>query len=435
MKPPAADRAAGRLVRALRPLALAAVPLFSGATLAYTPSDILAATPASERTLRQAAAVTSTASALASDSAGTDATLRMAPELSYGADVEDPATLAPALDLSLELGWRYDRAAVLSDHADLIYAQERLRHWRRVDALDALRLLSRSLRAELAVQRAQLDLARAHDAADAPAARRAQAVLTARRHTLEALRADAAALGFDGEARLEPTAFVLPPAPAVSPQHERLALSVAAARQQRRADTTFAMLRDVSLDATYESRTDRYQVTGRLSLDRGRPGASLAAEVGSQEDDQWSLRLSADVRIDGAMAEARARADERVRRAEAELAAADGEYARQLDEARTAVEDARAMLDAELASWRAEAERAGRSGAATGPSVSACRSLLARENAVYGAWSDVVSATFDYLEAVDGVWAVAAFPAATQEGSPGGAGRWPSRPSACAGPA
>jgi len=159
-------------------------------------------------------------------------------------------------------------------------------------------------------------------------------------------------------------------------------------------------LRDVSLDATYESSTYGYQVGASLVLDRGRPGAALNGQIGSQEDDQWSIALSARIRLDGTDERARADAEERVRRAREALAALDRDDPGDTRRARVAVDDANALLDAELAAWREAAARG-----ATSPRT--CRALLARENAVYGAWLGVVGAVDDYLERVDGSWAVA----------------------------
>ncbi|MEJ2290011.1 MAG: hypothetical protein P8Y02_15530, partial [Deinococcales bacterium] len=92
--------------------------------------------------------------------------------------------------------------------------------------------------------------------------------------------------------------------------------------------------------------------------------------------------------------------------------------------ARTAVDDAYALLDAELAAWRDAA-------ATPATSPSACRALRARENAVYGAWLDVIGATFDYLEKVDGSWRGAALTETAPTAAPGRT--WPVRPGTCAG--
>lgn len=408
--------------RVLAPLALVVAPLWSAPALAFTPADVVAATPESERTLRQAAEVTAAERALGAAAAGSRASLRAAPALTLGADVEDPAALSTSLDLGMELGWRYDRSRVLRGRAALLYARERLRHWRRADVRDALRLLGKALRAEVALARAELDLARARRApAAAASTRRAAALVAARRHALDRLRADADALGFVGEASLEPFAFALPAPPEEPGARQRLVLALEAAHLERDAATTFDVLRDVSLEATYESKRDRFQLSASLSLDRGRPAATLRGEVGNQEDDQWSLRLSADVRLDAAAEDARAAADERVRRAGAALDALERGYPRSLREARTTVADARAALTAELAAWRQE-----RAATPTGrpTTASACRSLLARENAVYAAWLDVVSATYGYLEAMDGAWAGAALGRGTaaQALGPGPAG-------------
>lgn len=472
--------------RLLAPLALVVSPLSAAVATDLTPAEIVAAAPESERSLRQSAALAAAQRSLDATASGARAVLDVAPEVTYGADIEDPAGLAPSLDLGLELGWRYDAAALRRDRADVLYQRERLRHWRRADARDALRLLGATLRAEVALQRAELDLARARRLADGVGARRAQALLDARRHALQRLRADAADLGFAGEARLEPAAFPLPPAPPAPPARARLALVAEAARLERDRAATFEVVRDVTFDAVYESRTDRFQLSASLSLDRGRPAASLGGEIGGQQDDQWRLGLSADIRVDSAAADARAAAEERVRRAEAEAAELEADYPRQLREARTGVEDARAALAAELAAWREERGRrrqenapgapragsaaggadaggtaagGGRAGATLGrptpagrPSPSACRALLARENAVYGAWLDLVSAVYDYLEVVDGGWAVespgmapveapgvagAGNAAAAAGADPtaivdGLAGAWPARPSTCA---
>ncbi|HKI57380.1 MAG TPA: hypothetical protein VKB31_09535 [Trueperaceae bacterium] len=454
--------------RVLAPLALIVAPLWGGAALAFTPADIVAELPESERSLRQAAAVAAAGRGLGLADAGTHASLRVAPAVEYGADIEDPAALAASLDLGLELGWRQDRARALAARAELLRARERWRHWRRADVRDGLRLLGKTLRAEVALERAELDLGRASQAAardaaatarnatptagnatpaardaaaaagdatpaaSATAVRRAQALVAARRHALASLRADAAALGLQGLARLEAAGFALPAAPSDPPGRARLALALDAARLGREAAAS-EVLRDLSLAVTYESKSDRFQLSASLGLDRGRPEAVVAAELGSQQDDQWSVRLGADIRLDAGAADAQAAADERVRRAEVELAALESGYARRLHEARTAVEDAVDTFDAEVATWREEVAAVPAAGAMSAPD---CRSLLARENAVYGAWLDVVGATYDYLEAVDGAWAVAPVPGAAGGGGPvsgvAGGDPWPSRPSACA---
>ncbi|MEJ2291338.1 MAG: hypothetical protein P8Y05_06440 [Deinococcales bacterium] len=363
----------------------------ASAALAFTPEDVLARTPESERTLRQAAAVTAAERALAASRAGTDVGLALKPELSYGADVEDPAAFGAALDLELDLAWRHDRAAVLADTIDLLYARERLRHWRRSDVRDALRLHARVLRAEVALRRAELDLERARGAGAA----RTEAVVEARRHALDALRAEAAQLGFTGRARFEPLRFTLPELGATPARRRRLQLELERAALMRDA-LPYDVLRDVSLDATYESSTYGYQLGASLSLDRGRPGAALNGQLGSQQDDQWSVSLSARILLDGADERARADADERVRRARAALDALDRESPDDARRARLAVEDATALLEVELNAWRAAADSA--------PSRSACRALLARENAVYGAWLGVVGAVYEVLEQLDGAW-------------------------------
>lgn len=414
--------------------ACVAACLWAPAVLAFAPADALAATPDSERTLRRAAAVDAAERALRLRRAGTDVTVSARPALSYGADVEDPAALGARADVELDLAWRYDRAAVLAERVDLLLARERLRHDRRRDVLDALRLHAKVLRAELAVRRAELDLAKARrdgrargappDAAhqistpQTPALRRAEALVDARRHALDALRAQAARLGFTGAARLVPLGFALPQPGAAPPRRERLLLALERAAAERDA-VPFDVLRDVTLSATYESRSLGYQVSTSLSLDRGRPAADLNTQLGAQQDDQWSIALSARLRLDGGAEATREAAEERVRRAQAALDALDATYPDDVARARTAVDDASALLEAELAAWRDAA-------AAPAASASACRALLARENAVYGAWMGVIGATYDYLEQADGTWRAASSPS----GAPGAA--WPERPSDCA---
>lgn len=436
--------------RLLAPLALVVSPLFGTAAAAFTPSDVVAAAPESERSLRQSAAVAAAERSLDATEAGTRAALDLTPTVAYGADVEDPAAVTPSFDVGLELGWRHDAAALRRDRADLLHQRERLRHWRRADVRAGLRLLGETLRAEVALERARLDLARARrPGGAAPAVHRAEALVHARLHALQRLRGDAAAIGFRGAPRLDPVAFALPDAPARPPGAERLALALEAARIERDRATTFDVVRDLTLDAVYESRSDRFQLSASLSLDRGRPMASLGGELGGQEDDQWYLRISADVRFDSAAAAGRTDAAERVRRVEAELAALEEAYPRRLREARSGVADARAALTAELAAWREEV--APQPAGAAQPD-SECRALLARENAVYGAWLDQVSAVYAYLEVVDGAWAagpprpplapraprIAA--AAGTDSSPvagpgtgdGAGAAWPTRPSGCA---
>ena len=171
--------------RLLAPLALLVAPYLGDSAPAFTPAEVVAAAPESERSLRQAAAVTAAERGLDASAAGTRAALGVSPAVTYGVDVEDPAALAPSLDLRLELGWRYDAAKLLQDRADLLYQRARLRHWRRSDVLHALRLLGATLRAELALERAQLDLASAGQPggqapADPAGLQRAEALASAR---------------------------------------------------------------------------------------------------------------------------------------------------------------------------------------------------------------------------------------------------------------
>ena len=429
--------------------------------LAFAPADVLTSTPDSERSLRQAAAVADAERALGVSRAGTDVTFTARPALSYGADVEDPAALGARADLELDLAWRYDNAAILADRADLLLARERLRHARRSDVLAALRLQAKALRAEVAVQRAELDLARerlhattraapsnatrSNATRSSPSLLRTEALVDGRRHALQALRTQAARLGFAGAAQFVPLRFAMPPPAATAPQRERLRLELERATAERDR-VPFDVLRDVTLSATYESSSVGYQVSTSLSLDRGRPAADLNGQLGPQADDQWSIELRARLRLDGGADSARSSAVERVRRARAALDALDASFAADVARARTAVDDASALLEAELAAWRDTA-------ATPATSPSACRALLARENAVYGAWLDVIGATYDYLESVDGSWgaaasapdtksAASATPAATPTSAPTSARTpaptpapglaWPVRPSTCA---
>ncbi len=450
---PCGGPARGRAVPWRPVAAVLAACLWAPAVLAFAPADVLTSTPDSERSLRQVAAVDAAERALGVSRAGTDFTLTARPALSYGADVEDPAALGARADLELDLAWRYDNAAVLTDRADLLLARERLRHARRRDVLDALRLHARVLRAELAVQRAELDVARERRRATTrsttpstmrairsrPSLLRSEAVVDGRRHALRALRTQAGRLGFTGAARFVPLRFALPDPGAEAPQRQRLLLELERATAERDR-VPFDVLRDVTLSATYESSSVGYQVSTSLSLDRGRPAADLNGQLGPQADDQWSIELSARLRLDGGTEANRSVAEERVRRARAALDALDGSYRDDVARARTAVRDAWALLDAELAAWRDAA-------AAPAASPSACRARLARENAVYGAWLDVIGATYDYLERMDGSWGTAASapdtnsaasgptpataPTPTRMPAPGAA--WPARPSTCAG--
>ncbi len=421
---PAGRVPAGRGTAGKGAVAALAVFLWAPAALAFAPADALVATPDGERTVRQAAAVDAAERALGASRAGTDVTLTARPVLSYGADVEDPAAIGATADVELDLAWRHDPAAILADRAGLLRARERLRHDRRNDVLATLRLHGKVLAAEVALHRAELDLARTRRSAasptPSPALRRAQVLVEARRHALEALQAQAARLGFQGAARFVPLRFALPGPGTRAPQRERLQLELQRAIV-RRDSVPFDVVRDVTLVATYESSSYDYQVSASLSLDRGRPAADLDGQLGAQEDDQWSVALSARLRLDGSTEDVQAAADEGVRRAGAALDALDAGYPDDVGRARTAVDDAAALLDAELGAWR--------DAGATGASPSACRALLARENAVYRAWLDVVTATYDYLELVDGDWLAEGTWRTTGEAT---ARAWPVRPSACA---
>ncbi len=423
--------------RSLRRAALAAAlwAATGASALAFGPGDVLEGTPESERTLRQAAAVARAERALDASRAGTTARLGARPELAYGADVEDPAAFGATLDVDLELGWRSDQAAVLDDAADLLAERAELRHARRRDVLDALRLHGAALVAEVALARAELTLTGSPDGSLEQA--RDRALVERRRHRLDELEADTRALGFDGEARFEVLAFALPEAAAEPPEAARLRLELEAARHRRDA-LVFEVVRDVTLDASYESRTDGYQLGARLGLDRGRPEAALAGELGPQQDDQWRIALSARIVVDGADAARRADADERVRRAQAALDDALASYPERLRRARSALDDARELLAIELMAWRRAAELArAAADAGDGALRRACQALLSRENAAVRAWLELVSATFDVLETLDGTWQAASPSARPAEGATSGPGALPPafappvRPAAC----
>lgn len=379
---------------------LAAACLATPPALAFDPADIVARTPESERTLRQVAAEAAARQALEDAEAGTQVVLSVEPELAYGADIEDPARFGAAASVRLELGWQSDPDAEAATAIDLLDARERLRHWRRVEVRDALRLHAKLLRAELALRRAELDRLRAGPAAaGSPTGARAGAVVAARRHALDAMRVDAARLGFTDAPRFAPVRFVLPEPPATSLTRRRLVLELERARLRLDA-LPFDQLRQLALDATYESRSYGYQIGAALSFERGRPTAGLNGQLGPQEDDQWSIALSARLRLDDGDEADRHAAEERLRRAQAALAEYDARRPEELRRSRQAVADAWALLEAELAAWRAD-------GAGADPATAAaCRERIARENAVYGAWLEVVSAAFERLEVVDGSWVV-----------------------------
>ncbi len=392
-----AAHAAATLAAAQAPGAAAAGAPPSAPVCADTvAADLAAAVHAVSATtyLRETDVLTRSAD-LAAALGGVSANLGLRPSVGLGdgvdfADEVDPLDLI-GFQVDAAVGYRYDELAALRAEASLHTARTRLAAQRRADVVEALVSSSRLRVAQRAEAAAEAELAllltslataeataaaRAADpdyapppGADLPGAepelgplylrearlrvRQARLALEDARVAVAALRDSLAELGVhaaggQAEAALGCRLAALPePGPADGDAHASartglaLALRVAEAQLVR---ARFAPLRDLSLEAYYQEGGNR--LTGTAGLDLGRPELGLALRWRPTGKDAWSVRLSADIRLDESMGAAVRQAEAGVAAAQAELDAFDAGRAARLNASRNALE--RAWLEVEL---------------------------------------------------------------------------------------
>lgn len=324
--------------------------------------------------------------------------LRPSVGLGDGVDLEDevdPLELI-GFQVNAAVGYRYDELAVLRAEAALDTAEGRLAAQRRADVVDALVALSRlrvARRAEAAAESELTlllaSLTTAEATAEATAAertadpdhdsplgtpaqpgaepelgplylrearlrvRQARLALDDARAAASTLRAVLVELVVDAgdeqaDAALGCRLAALPvPAPASAGTRASagsglmLALRVAQAQLAR---ARFAPLRDLSLQAYYQEGGNR--LTGTVGLDLGRPELELGLRWRPTGKDAWSVRLSADIRLDESMGAAVRQAEAGVAAAQAALDAFEAGRPARLDASASALE--RAWLEVEL---------------------------------------------------------------------------------------
>lgn len=297
--------------------------------------------------------------------AGLGASIGLRPSLGVGDDLDLEQEL-DALDLvgyqlDATIGYRYDEVAIVKARVAVLAAEARLEAQGVADVLEAMLGFSRLRVAERALEVALVDLdvaAAALERAEQTAAERAadpehaplpgrpaaartgpppflrEARLQLRRAELgaqdarasvDALSAALAALGVGvptaqgGACGAAPLA---PPAPASGNDRARAALveGLALARAQL-ARAGWGPVRDLRLQAQYQEGGGR--ATLGVGVAAGRPEADLALRLRPTGKDGWSVRLSANLRLDESTLSAISRAERAVAAAEAELAAHD----------------------------------------------------------------------------------------------------------------
>lgn len=341
------------------------------------------------------------------------------PGIAFGADVEDSAELVPSLAVGMDLEWQYDDVGILAKRIVLHKAETGLRDARRIEIEEALELLAAHLRAELALGAAERALeenrARWEQAreADAPSVyaeigvRAAQLDLREERAKVSALERAAADAGLAGPpqavlARFE-TAEV---AAERTPQHALLRLELERAHAQWARGQAFGPLRRVDLAARYESRTHRYQLDARVGVDGGRPQAALGAEYRPQQDDQWSVGVSARFAWDETSMAREAAVLQAVEAARDALDAYAIGFGADLADAARTVGSAEERVRLAAATWRARRDEA-LALAAEGRDATRTEARATRDlDRVYLEWHRYVNAVARFLDLTGGEWRI-----------------------------
>lgn len=323
---------------------------------------------------------------LALATGGISAAIGLRPSLGVG-DTLDPEEGLDALDLigyqfDASVGYRYDEVAIVRARAALLTAESRLEAQGVADVLEALLTLSRLRVAERALEAAAADLteaAAALDRAEQTAAERAadpdfaplvpteevdtgpapflrEARLQLRRAELSLQDAEAAvaALGvvlssLGVAAPTDPAADcgVAPlaePDRAGATDRARSALEEALALARAQLDRAlWGPVRDVRLQAQFQEGGAR--ATASLGVATGRPEADLALRWRPTGKDGWSVRLSANLRLDDGTLAAIERAERAVLAAEADLIGYGPVRTERLNASRRAVERAWAEIE------------------------------------------------------------------------------------------
>lgn len=391
-----------------------------GCVLAFGPSDALLRSEGPR--VRQARERVQLAEdTLDTARAGVTASLAALPALSYGADIEDPASFDASVAVGLDVGYTYDSALVLREQIALERARTALRDAYRWEGKQALELYGALLRSRLAHAGARESVANARAARDAAAGGGdafaiAYADLDLRDAELEAahefaklenLARDAAELGLRGEPSFEAALFALPTIDGRNTPGYRIR-DLALARTQALLDRQrlFGVVQSIELAARYESRTDRYQLDTSVGLDLGRPTVGAAVEYRPQQDDQWTVELTARIALDHRTGGALADAERSVAAARRDRADYLEQFAQDAAEELRLAEMARERLQIAVDTWRTRLHEIAALRASGADTRREDRTAVRDLDRVYLAWLRYIEEVDDYLELVGAGWQI-----------------------------
>lgn len=290
-------------------LAAASIAIAIASTAAaYTPADLL-----SISTPNQAQAQTRLQNAKREyqiAATGLYTTVDANPVYTWGFPDTGPTTGSFSLTGTAEVGYRYDSYTLLDRQSSVLQAEDQVARAKRDDVRRALLISAYIMQDELDVQGRQQDLTGYQKQLDLMKSRLAEgsvsqldvdaaqfdvqgATLNLGQAKLNLAndRASARLLGLVGEPTFTPVTFALPKADVQSTfDYRELQLSLRQAHARLAANTTWSVIQNVTVTGGYEGR--QQSVYANLSLDGGRPGASLSTEYNPISPPQWVVQVS-----------------------------------------------------------------------------------------------------------------------------------------------
>jgi signal transduction histidine kinase len=230
---------------------------------------------------------------------------------------------------------------------------------------------------------------------------------TDERARLANLERDAAAMGMPGEPVFEPVLFALPPATAqVTPAYRILELSRIRADALVDRERVFGVVRSVELAGRYESATDRYQLDAVVGLNGGRPSLGAGLEYRPQQDDQWTVGLTARIGFGDQVQSSIGIAERRAVGANAELEAYVAAFPRAAAEELRLAEVARERLEIPREIHRTRTQELAAVQARGADTTRLERNIARDFDRMYLAWLRYVEEVDDYLELVGADWQI-----------------------------
>lgn len=343
------------------------------------------------------------------------------PSIAYGADVEDPAVWEASIALQLDVGYSYDFAAILQARIDLEKALVARQDAHRWEGKEALELYGAWLRAQLALDRASTDVAgardglvRARQAGDAHDVayaelelRDAELAAADERAVIANLARDAAGMGLLGQPVFEPALFALPVVAAQdTPAYRILALARIRADALVDREHVYGVVRSVELAGRYESKTDGYQLDAVVGLDGGRPSVGAGVEYRPQQDDQWTVGLTASIGFGDSLQRALGTAERRAAEAGADLESYVEGFPSAAAEALRLAEAAHARLEIARQRWGVRTQELADARARGADTTRLERNAARDLDRMYLAWLRYVEEVDDHLALVGADWQI-----------------------------